>query len=193
MGLRLLIFVLALGWTNSAIAMAVCSPEFTYESSVCEDEDADEKVDCDKDPASCQSCTYSKGAPKITNPRTGSCEQGKDGLWRAVGVTCSCAKAEKLKSTDPTPTCAECPRPADVDFSVPMSYPSNVSARTEEECNDWIITGSQDYNPGPGPCHRNWIVDDKGTTLRKACTDMTEKTIKIPCTKKATQVDADAF
>lgn len=192
MVLRLLSFVLTLVWANSAFAMAICaSAESSLESAVCGDDEPEEEVDCDKDPASCQSCTYTKGKIKITNPRTGSCEQGKDGLWRPVGVTCSCAKAAKLKSADPTPTCTTCPQPEDVDFSVPMTYPNSVSARTEAECNDWIITGTQDYNPGPGPCHRNWIVDDKGTTFHKACSEMKEKTIKMPCDKKESQVEAD--
>ncbi|GEM_PF-6210232 len=195
MRLRLLSFFLTLGWANSAIAaMAVCFPmESSYQSSVCEDNESEEKVDCDKDPASCQACTYRKGPAKITNPKTGKCEQGQDGLWRAVGVTCSCAKADKLQSTDPTPTCADCPPPADIDFTVPMSYPPSVSARTERECNDWIITGTQDYNPGPGPCHRNWIVDGRGTTLLKACADMAEKTIKIPCAAKVPEVIENDF
>jgi hypothetical protein len=73
-----------------------------------------------------------------------------------------------------------------------MSYPPSVSAATFEECDDWIRTGTQDYNPGPGPCHRDWIVKKDGTTLKKACFDMEKViTIKIPCANKAPQADVN--
>jgi hypothetical protein len=53
-----------------------------------------------------------------------------------------------------------------------MSYPPDVSATTFEECDELDKNRDSNYNPGPGPCHRDWIVDKDGTTLKKACSDI---------------------